>query len=84
MWTADHDLDIASQDQIDVYSGRGILIESQGPTWLYGTASEHNVLYQYQVSNTKNLVMGMIQTESTLFPTCTQGSSPLPRRPLPK
>ncbi|KAF5016394.1 hypothetical protein F66182_11936, partial [Fusarium sp. NRRL 66182] len=45
VWTADHDLDIASQDQIDVYSGRGILIESQGPTWLYGTASEHNVLY---------------------------------------
>lgn len=75
-WTADHDLDIASQDQIDVYSGRGILIESQGPTWLYGTASEHNVLYQYQVSNAKNLVMGMIQTESPYF-------QPVPKAPAP-
>lgn len=76
VWTADHDLDIASQDQIDVYSGRGILIESQGPTWLYGTASEHNVLYQYQVSNAKNLVMGMMQTESPYF-------QPAPKAPVP-
>jgi hypothetical protein len=44
-WTADHDLDKKSQDQINIYSARGILIESQGPTWLYGTSSEHNVLY---------------------------------------
>ncbi|OGM39526.1 hypothetical protein ABOM_012090 [Aspergillus bombycis] len=66
-WTADHDLDITSQDQVDIYSARGILIESQGPTWMYGTSCEHNVLYQYQLSGAQNLVMGMIQTESPYF-----------------
>lgn len=37
-WTADHDLDDhVEQRQISVYTGRGILIESQeGPVWLYG------------------------------------------------
>ncbi|KAJ5387333.1 hypothetical protein N7509_009874 [Penicillium cosmopolitanum] len=75
-WTADHDLDISSQDQLDVYSARGILVESSGPSWLYGTASEHNVLYQYQISNAKNLVMGMLQTESPYF-------QPIPKAPAP-
>ncbi|KAF3116233.1 hypothetical protein TWF103_009455 [Orbilia oligospora] len=45
IWTADHDLDVVTQDQIDIYVARGVLIESQGPSWFYGTASEHNVLY---------------------------------------
>lgn len=41
-WTADHDLDGA--DQVSIYTGRGILIEStNGPVWMYGTAAEHNV-----------------------------------------
>ncbi|CAG8040248.1 unnamed protein product [Penicillium olsonii] len=66
-WVADHDLDAENEAQIDIFSGRGILIESQGPTWLYGTASEHNVLYQYQLSQAKSVVMGMIQTESPYF-----------------
>lgn len=76
IWTADHDLDIVSQDQISVYSARGVLVESQGPTWMYGTASEHNVLYQYQLSNAKNIYMGMIQTESPYF-------QPIPKAPSP-
>ncbi|KFZ19602.1 hypothetical protein V502_03566 [Pseudogymnoascus sp. VKM F-4520 (FW-2644)] len=75
-WTADHDLDITSQAQIDVYSGRGILIESKGPTWLWGTASEHNVLYQYALSNAKTTFLGLIQTESPYF-------QPAPKAPLP-
>ncbi|KAM5453040.1 hypothetical protein McanCB49686_004992 [Microsporum canis] len=75
-WVADHDLDVASQDQIDIYAGRGILIESKGPTWLYGTASEHSVLYQYQVSSAKDLLLGMIQTESPYF-------QPAPKAPSP-
>ncbi|KAA8650192.1 uncharacterized protein ATNIH1004_002873 [Aspergillus tanneri] len=74
-WTADHDLDIKSQDQLDVFVARGFLIESHGPTWLYGTASEHNVLYQYQLSGAQNVVMGMIQTESPYF----QPSPPAPQ-----
>ncbi|KAJ8115315.1 hypothetical protein ONZ43_g4695 [Nemania bipapillata] len=57
-WTADHDLDLSvgagaantSASQVDIYSARGVLIESPGPVWLYGTASEHNAFYQYQFS----------------------------------
>ncbi|KAL4769204.1 pectate lyase superfamily protein-domain-containing protein [Aspergillus nidulans var. acristatus] len=52
VWVADHDLDKITQDQINIYVARGVLIESQGPTWLYGTASEHC-----------EVVLGMIQTE---------------------
>jgi glucan 1,3-beta-glucosidase len=52
---------------IEVYSARGILIESQGPTWLYGTASEHNALYQYQLLNAKNVWMGHIQSETPYY-----------------
>ncbi|KAF9893487.1 hypothetical protein FE257_010799 [Aspergillus nanangensis] len=35
LWTADHDLDMITQDQISVYSARGVLVESQGPTWIW-------------------------------------------------
>ena len=38
VWTADHDLD--SGPQVNLYTGRGIMSESQGPVWLVGTASE--------------------------------------------
>ncbi|KAL3438555.1 pectin lyase-like protein [Aspergillus tetrazonus] len=76
VWTADHDLDVVSQDQVDVYSARGILIESQGPTWLYGTASEHQVFYQYELYQAKDIVLGMIQTESPYY-------QPVPPAPQP-
>lgn len=76
VWTADHDLDRFSQDQIDIYAARGILIESQGPTWLYGTSSEHHALYQYELYQAKDIVMGMIQTESPYY-------QPVPRAPQP-
>ncbi|KAF8448258.1 pectate lyase superfamily protein-domain-containing protein [Kalaharituber pfeilii] len=66
-WVADHDLDILAQTQIDIYVARGILIESKGPTWLWGTASEHCVLYQYQTFQAENLFMGMIQTETPYY-----------------
>jgi glucan 1,3-beta-glucosidase len=29
-----------------------------------GTAVEHHVFYQYQVANTQNIYMGVIQTET--------------------
>ncbi|ERS99606.1 hypothetical protein HMPREF1624_02966 [Sporothrix schenckii ATCC 58251] len=55
-WAADHDNDLnvdsepdASVNQVSVYAARGMLIESQGPSWLYGTGSEHSVMYQYQL-----------------------------------
>ena len=38
VWTADHDLDAGPQ--ITLWTGRGIMTESQGPVWMVGTASE--------------------------------------------
>ncbi|CBF88800.1 exo-beta-1,3-glucanase Exg0 [Aspergillus nidulans FGSC A4] len=66
-WTADHELDLDDHNQINIYNGRGILVESQGPVWMYGTAAEHNQLYNYQVSNAKNIFMGLIQTETPYY-----------------
>ncbi|ODQ49670.1 pectin lyase-like protein [Saitoella complicata NRRL Y-17804] len=68
IWTADHDLDISAQTQISLYNARGVLIEAeQGPVWLYGTASEHSVMYQYSIINAANVLMTMIQTETPYY-----------------
>ncbi|KAF4635475.1 hypothetical protein G7Y89_g2624 [Cudoniella acicularis] len=65
LWTADHDVDSSDNNQITIYSGRGLHIESTaGNFWLVGTAVEHNTLYQYQLANTQNIFMGFIQTET--------------------
>ena len=64
LWVADHELDMAGHDEVNIYNGRGMLIESQGPVWLYGTSVEHSQLYNYQVANAKNIFMGAIQTET--------------------
>ncbi|CAG2108408.1 unnamed protein product [Medioppia subpectinata] len=73
-WLGDHDLD--GWSQISVYNGRGIYIESkEGPVWGYGTASEHNVLYQYNIANAKNVMLGLIQTETPYY----QANPPAPK-----
>jgi glucan 1,3-beta-glucosidase len=69
-WVADHDLDDATNTQITVAVARGILVESQGPTWLYGTASEHCMLYQYNFEGSVNTFAGMIQTECVYDQVC--------------
>ncbi|KAF2843814.1 glycoside hydrolase family 55 protein [Patellaria atrata CBS 101060] len=66
-WVADHELDRTDFGQIDIYNGRGVLIESTKPVWLYGTASEHNVLYNYQFNNARNVFLGAIQTETPYY-----------------
>ncbi|KAJ5184442.1 Pectin lyase fold/virulence factor [Penicillium cf. griseofulvum] len=66
-WTADHELDLKDHNQINVYTGRGVLIESQNPVWLWGTSSEHHQLYNYQISSAKNVFMGLIQTETPYY-----------------
>ncbi|KIX04498.1 uncharacterized protein Z518_05368 [Rhinocladiella mackenziei CBS 650.93] len=63
-WVADHELDLPPHNQINIYNGRGLLVESQGPVWLWGTSSEHSQLYNYQFSNAKDVFMGAIQTET--------------------
>lgn len=64
MWVADHDLDAKPYNQTNIFSGRGVLIESQGPVWMWGTSSEHSQLYNYQIANAKDVFMGSIQTET--------------------
>jgi glucan 1,3-beta-glucosidase len=64
-WVADHDID--ERKQINVYNPRGILIESQGPMWMYGTAMEHHSLYQYNFYGAKNIFIGVMQTESAYY-----------------
>lgn len=63
-WVADHELDFVDHNQINIYNGRGILVESQGPVWLYGSAFEHSMLYNFQVANAKEIYMGIIQSET--------------------
>ena len=67
-WVADHELDRGDHNQLNIFNGRGVLIEAQqGPVWLYGTSAEHSQLYNYQVSNAHNVYMGAIQTETPYF-----------------
>lgn len=75
VWLADHALD-GNHQQISIYSGRGLLSESQGPVWLIGTGSEHHVLYQYSFVNAANHYGGLMQTETPYF-------QPVPAPPAP-
>ncbi|KAJ7702300.1 beta-1,3-glucanase [Mycena rosella] len=75
VWLADHTLDEDGVSLLTIFSGRGILSESQGPVWMIGTASEHHVLYQYSLLNAKAHYMGLIQTETPYF---QPYSSPMP------
>lgn len=78
-WVADHDIDDAQNTMVTVAAARGILVESAtGPTWLYGTASEHSMLYQYNFNNASNIFAGMIQTESPYFQGTSATTSPGP------
>ncbi|PGH19016.1 hypothetical protein AJ79_00050 [Helicocarpus griseus UAMH5409] len=83
IWLADHDNDMSvynSPDkianQISLYAARGTLIESEGPSWFYGTGSEHTVMYQYQVYGAKDIYLGHIQTETPYY-------QPVPVAPNP-
>ncbi|KAL1957810.1 hypothetical protein VTO42DRAFT_5528 [Malbranchea cinnamomea] len=75
IWTADHDMDVPVPQmentttfaQIDIYTARGTLIESQGPCWFYGTGSEHHQLYQYELFRAKNIFLTHIQTETPYY-----------------
>ena len=64
-WVSDHELDLADHNQVSIYNGRGVFVESsQGPVWMYGTSSEHSQLYNYQLSGAENVYMSAIQTET--------------------
>ncbi|CAO1618368.1 unnamed protein product [Sympodiomycopsis kandeliae] len=74
IWLADHTLDSNfstkryAGKQISLLASRGILIESNpGPVMLWGGASEHFLLYQYQLYQAENIFIGHVQTESPYF-----------------
>ncbi|KAH7359400.1 pectate lyase superfamily protein-domain-containing protein [Plectosphaerella cucumerina] len=82
LWVADHDLDDPANAlttvtkegiplngvvEISVYAGRGVLIESDKPSWWWGCGSEHTQLYQWQLMGAKNLYMGHMQTETPYY-----------------
>ncbi|KAK2759213.1 hypothetical protein CKAH01_16720 [Colletotrichum kahawae] len=76
-WVADHVISNSPKiTKQNLPALLGVLVESIGPVWLYGTGSEHCVLYQYQTVNAANIFMGMIQSESPYF-------QPVPRAPAP-
>jgi len=76
-WVADHELDLADHNQINIFNGRGVFIESQqGPVWLYGTSAEHSVLYNYQIANAANVYMSLIQTETPYFQSNPDATKP--------
>ncbi|KAK7957344.1 glycan 1-3-beta-glucosidase precursor [Apiospora aurea] len=73
-WVADHDNDFSTASltdktagQVSVYGARGMLVESEGPSWFYGSGSEHSVLYNYQFYNARNIYIGHLQTETPYF-----------------
>ncbi|KAI4868890.1 glycoside hydrolase family 55 protein [Hypoxylon rubiginosum] len=86
VWTADHDMDVevpggvetTTDAQINIYTARGTLIESEGPCWWYGTGAEHNQVYQYQLNNAKNIFMTHIQTETPYYQPIPDATSPYP------
>ncbi|KAI1322866.1 glycoside hydrolase family 55 protein [Xylariaceae sp. FL0255] len=79
LWTADHDIDDASQRRVTVYAGRGLLVEATaGNIWLLGTAVEHHQRYQYSFLNTQNIFAGQIQTETPYYQPNPAGRSPYP------
>ncbi|KAJ2894209.1 hypothetical protein MKZ38_007825 [Zalerion maritima] len=83
LWVADHQIDDTDTSSplnpivpITVYAGRGLLVESQEPVWLYGTSVHHAVMYQYNIYGAKNVLAGFLHAESPYY-------QPEPLPPLP-
>ena len=76
-WVADHSLEPAdNSQQIDIFNGRGVLVEGKGPVWMYGTSAEHSILYNYQLVNASDVYMALIQTETPYFQTNPAANTP--------
>ncbi|KAK7413340.1 hypothetical protein QQX98_007783 [Neonectria punicea] len=83
LWVADHDLEDQVYHRVAIFAGRGLLIESQrGRIWLSATGSEHHVLYQYQLVNTRDVYIGHVQTEQAYSQPLPPASYPFPPVPL--
>ncbi|KAI9832854.1 MAG: hypothetical protein M1826_001020 [Phylliscum demangeonii] len=80
-WVADHELDRTDHAQISLFNGRGVLVESRGPVWMYGTSSEHSQLYQYQLARAANVYMAAIQIETPYYQANPNALSPFTPNP---
>jgi glucan 1,3-beta-glucosidase len=63
-WVSDHELDDSPYSQLNIWNGRGLLVESVNPFWLVGSSFEHSQLYNYGISNAQNVYMSHIQSET--------------------
>ncbi|THX21005.1 glycoside hydrolase family 55 protein, partial [Aureobasidium pullulans] len=77
-WVSDHEMDLADHDQINLYNGRGVLVESQGPVWMLGTSFEHSMLYNYQIASAKEIYISAIQSETAYMQDNPNAISPYP------
>nr|POE73033.1 glucan 1,3-beta-glucosidase [Quercus suber] len=80
-WVADHDMEDPLQTQVSIYNGRGVLIQSKGPVWMWGTASEHSMLYNYQFDGVQALFSGFMQTETPYMQPNPASTSPFTVNP---
>jgi hypothetical protein len=62
-----------------ISTGRGVLVEATKGTWLTGTGSEHNWLYNYNFHSAQNVYAGLLQTESPYM----QGNGATKTAPAP-
>ena len=69
-WVADHELDMTDYNQLNIWNGRGLLVESVQACWIVGGSFEHSQLYNYQVANAQNLYMSHIQSETAYVYCC--------------
>ncbi|EON64230.1 hypothetical protein W97_03460 [Coniosporium apollinis CBS 100218] len=80
-WVSDHELDMGLRQQINIYNGRGVLVETTKGIWLLGTSFEHSVLYNYQVANAQNVYMSLIQSETAYMQANPNSLTPFPADP---
>ncbi|KAI4719157.1 glycoside hydrolase family 55 protein [Aureobasidium sp. EXF-10727] len=77
-WVSDHEMDLLDHNQINIYNGRGVLVESQGPVWMVGTSFEHSMLYNYQISGAKEIYISALQTETAYMQNNPNAIAPYP------
>ncbi|TGO44508.1 hypothetical protein BOTNAR_0808g00020 [Botryotinia narcissicola] len=78
-WAADHDIDDRNLGQVQIFTGRGILVESAaGNNWLINTPSEHHSKYQYNFANTKSIFISVAQSEEPYYQPNPVASYPYP------
>jgi glucan 1,3-beta-glucosidase len=63
----DHDIDDEGEAMLNVYNARGVLIESRGPTWIYGSSNEHSSLYQWQFYRAQCAFLSHVQSETAYY-----------------